>query len=106
MFLFIEVHKIALRYQLLDANGIDQPPGMSSALTSSLIQPPVTRIIRRSLLIFLPQGPRLPPSSCKTSGKDKREVMNYMTYYNHEKGQWNLKKMNPALYRNHLLSAA
>jgi putative transposase len=29
-----------------------------------------------------------------------------MTYYNHYRYQWNLKKMTPVQYRNHLLKAA
>ncbi|MCA0969691.1 IS3 family transposase [Halobacillus litoralis] len=44
--------------------------------------------------------------SCQTLEEVKREVKNYMTYYNHYRGQWNLKKMTPALYRNHLLNQA
>ncbi|NFF39039.1 MULTISPECIES: IS3 family transposase, partial [Clostridium] len=27
-------------------------------------------------------------------------------YYNNYRGQWNLKKMTPVKYRNHLLSTA
>lgn len=30
-------------------------------------------------------------------------IENYMQYYNHERYQWNLKKMTPVEYRNHLL---
>ncbi|MFV8830148.1 IS3 family transposase, partial [Alkalihalobacterium sp. APHAB7] len=29
-----------------------------------------------------------------------------MTYYNHYRYQWNLKKMTPVQYRNHLLKTA
>ncbi|WP_310238088.1 IS3 family transposase, partial [Brevibacillus nitrificans] len=29
-----------------------------------------------------------------------------MTYYNHYRYQWNLKKMTPVQYRDHLLRAA
>ncbi|MFU2011981.1 IS3 family transposase, partial [Bacillus pseudomycoides] len=29
-----------------------------------------------------------------------------MTYYNHYRYQWNLKKMTPVEYRNHLLDVA
>ncbi|MFH1402472.1 MAG: IS3 family transposase, partial [Patescibacteria group bacterium] len=28
----------------------------------------------------------------------------YMNYYNNKRYQWNLKKMTPVQYRNHLLS--
>ncbi|MGL4991152.1 MAG: IS3 family transposase, partial [Sarcina sp.] len=28
----------------------------------------------------------------------------YMNYYNNYRPQWNLKKMTPVQYRNHLLS--
>ncbi|NLC88123.1 MAG: IS3 family transposase, partial [Clostridiaceae bacterium] len=27
----------------------------------------------------------------------------YIDYYNNDRYQWNLKKMTPVLYRNHLL---
>ncbi|MGG1430332.1 IS3 family transposase, partial [Bacillus paranthracis] len=30
----------------------------------------------------------------------------YMKYYNQHRYQWNLKKMTPVEYRNHLLDAA
>ncbi|MFC0270807.1 IS3 family transposase, partial [Metabacillus herbersteinensis] len=36
----------------------------------------------------------------------KREIINYMTYYNNFRYQWNLKKMTPVQYRNHLLQVA
>ncbi|MGE7625546.1 IS3 family transposase, partial [Viridibacillus sp. NPDC096237] len=36
----------------------------------------------------------------------KREIKNYMTYYNNFRYQWNLKKMTPVQYRNHLLHVA
>jgi putative transposase len=41
--------------------------------------------------------------SCKTLKELQKEVKSYMTYYNHYRGQWNLKKMTPVSYRNHLL---
>lgn len=44
--------------------------------------------------------------SCRTLLEVQKEVKSYMTYYNHYRGQWNLKKMTPASYRDHLLSAA
>ncbi|MBU1895535.1 IS3 family transposase, partial [Patescibacteria group bacterium] len=30
----------------------------------------------------------------------------YIDYYNNERQQWDLKKMTPVEYRNHLLSTA
>ncbi|MEB8901485.1 IS3 family transposase, partial [Bacillus cereus] len=30
----------------------------------------------------------------------------YINYYNHYRYQWNLKKMTPVGYRNHLLDVA
>jgi len=30
----------------------------------------------------------------------------YIAYYNNHRYQWNLKKMTPVMYRNHLLIAA
>lgn len=43
---------------------------------------------------------------CETLDELKREIKNYMTYYNNYRYQWNLKKMTPVQYRNHLLSVA
>jgi putative transposase len=42
---------------------------------------------------------------CKTLEELKTEVKRYMTYYNHYRYQWNLKKMTPVQYRNHLLKS-
>ncbi|MEK4936582.1 IS3 family transposase [Bacillus sp. FSL K6-0042] len=36
----------------------------------------------------------------------EQEIKKYMTYYNHYRYQWNLKKMTPVEYRNHLLDVA
>ncbi|WP_257137763.1 IS3 family transposase [Bacillus pseudomycoides] len=36
----------------------------------------------------------------------KSEIKQYMIYYNHYRYQWNLKKMTPVQYRDHLLRAA
>ncbi|PEF72028.1 IS3 family transposase [Bacillus pseudomycoides] len=36
----------------------------------------------------------------------KQEIKKYMTYYNNYRYQWNLKKMTPVEYRNHLLDVA
>lgn len=43
---------------------------------------------------------------CTTLDELKREIKNYMTYYNHYRYQWNIKKMTPVQYRNHLLTSA
>lgn len=40
---------------------------------------------------------------CATLDEVKQEIKSYMTYYNLYRGQWNLKKMTPVQYRNHLL---
>lgn len=44
--------------------------------------------------------------SCETLEDVKQEIKSYMTYYNHYRGQWNLKKMTPAQYRHHLFQVA
>ena len=33
----------------------------------------------------------------------ERAMEEYIDYYNNDRYQWNLKKMTPVLYRNHLL---
>ena len=43
---------------------------------------------------------------CNSLEELKREIRSYMTYYNHFRYQWNLKKMTPVEYRNHLLCVA
>jgi putative transposase len=43
---------------------------------------------------------------CNTFEELKKEIKSYMTYYNNFRYQWNLKKMTPVQYRNHLLNAA
>lgn len=43
---------------------------------------------------------------CQTLEELKEEIDQYMKYYNVYRCQWNLKKMTPVQYRNHLLSAA
>ncbi|WP_432759783.1 IS3 family transposase [Bacillus bombysepticus] len=43
---------------------------------------------------------------CNTIEKLKKEIRSYMTYYNNFRYQWNLKKMTPVQYRNHLLQVA
>lgn len=39
---------------------------------------------------------------CETLEDVKREIKSYMTYYNYYRGQWNLKKLPPAKYRQQL----
>jgi len=43
---------------------------------------------------------------CATLEELKREIKSYMTYYNNYRYQWDLKKMTPVQYRDHLLNAA
>jgi putative transposase len=43
--------------------------------------------------------------SCKSLKELKAKINHYMIYYNNYRYQWNLKKMTPIQYRNHLLEA-
>ena len=43
---------------------------------------------------------------CQTIEEVKKEIDDYITYYNKYRCQWNLKKMTPVKYRNHLINAA
>ena len=43
---------------------------------------------------------------CETLEEVKQEVKSYMTYYNHYRGQWNLKKLPPVKYRQQLQQVA
>lgn len=43
--------------------------------------------------------------SCTSLEELKKEIKKYMTYYNHDRFQWDLKKMTPVQYRDHLLKA-
>ncbi|KKZ92376.1 hypothetical protein B4147_1612 [Bacillus wiedmannii] len=43
---------------------------------------------------------------CASFNELKQEIKKYMTYHNHYRYQWNLKKMTPVGYRNHLLDVA
>ncbi len=43
---------------------------------------------------------------CSTLDELKREIKQYMTYYNRYRYQWNLKKMTPVQYRDHLSKTA
>jgi putative transposase len=45
-------------------------------------------------------------NNCKTFDQLHSLIGEYMKYYNHERPQWNLKKMTPVEYRNHLLTCA
>jgi len=42
----------------------------------------------------------------KTLDDVKKELSKYINYYNNHRYQWNLKKMTPAQYRNHLLTVS
>lgn len=44
-------------------------------------------------------------SSARSLKELKTKVNHYMAYYNNYRYQWNLKKMTPIQYRNHLLAA-
>lgn len=43
---------------------------------------------------------------CETLEDVKQEIKSYMTYYNHYRGQWNLKKLPPVKYRQQLQQVA
>ena len=42
--------------------------------------------------------------NCKTFEELKHLIAEYVDYYNHQRHQWDLKKMTPVQYRNHLLT--
>lgn len=44
--------------------------------------------------------------ACKTLDELRSEISKYITYYNNHRYQWNLKKMTPVQYRDHLLKPA
>ncbi len=44
--------------------------------------------------------------TCDTLEQLKNEIKQYMIYYNYYRYQWDLKKMTPVQYRNHLLKTA
>lgn len=44
-------------------------------------------------------------AGCKSFEELKEVVEKYIHYYNNERQQWNLKKMTPVQYRDHLLSS-
>ena len=41
--------------------------------------------------------------TCRTFEELRLLIEEYVKYYNHERQQWDLKKMTPVAYRNHLL---
>lgn len=41
--------------------------------------------------------------SCNSIDDVKAEIDNYIDYYNNYRYQWNLNKMAPVKYRNHLI---
>ena len=43
--------------------------------------------------------------SCESIEEVREMVGDYISYYNCERGQWNLKKMTPKQYRDHLIAA-
>ncbi|KMY43352.1 integrase [Bacillus sp. FJAT-27916] len=43
--------------------------------------------------------------SCQTLNELKAKIKHYINYYNYDRYQWNLKKMTPVQFRNHLLVA-
>ncbi|MBU3134298.1 IS3 family transposase [Clostridium gasigenes] len=45
-----------------------------------------------------------PIKTCQTLAQLKKEINQYMIYYNKYRYQWDLKKMTPVQYRNHLIS--
>ena len=55
---------------------------------------------------LLSKNPYVSISPCNTLEELKKEIKNYMTYYNHYRYQWDLKKMTPVQYRDHLLKEA
>ena len=44
--------------------------------------------------------------NCKTFEELRLLIEGYVRYYNNERNQWDLKKMTPVQYRNHLLTTA
>lgn len=42
--------------------------------------------------------------TCETLAQLNEEIKQYMAYYNKHRYQWNLQKMTPVQYRNHLLN--
>ena len=44
--------------------------------------------------------------ACTSLDELRKEIKQYMIYYNYYRYQWNLKKMTPVQYRDHLLKTA
>lgn len=44
--------------------------------------------------------------ACQTFEELTLKVSEYMQYYNHDRYQWELKKMTPVMFRDHLLAAS
>ncbi len=44
--------------------------------------------------------------SCETLKELQQEVKDAIRYYNYDRYQWNMKKMTPVQYRDHLLKVA
>ncbi|PIR78233.1 MAG: transposase, partial [Candidatus Magasanikbacteria bacterium CG10_big_fil_rev_8_21_14_0_10_36_16] len=42
-------------------------------------------------------------TDCKSFEELKEMIDQYINYYNNERQQWDLKKMTPVEYRNHLI---
>ena len=42
---------------------------------------------------------------CENLKEAKKEMKKFINYYNNRRYQWNLKKITPVEYRNHLLNA-
>jgi len=47
-----------------------------------------------------------PIKACASLDELRKEIKQYMIYYNHYRYQWNLKRMTPFQYRDHLLKTA
>ena len=45
-------------------------------------------------------------NECETFDELVKEINDYIDYHNNYRAQWNLKKMTPVDYRNHLLNTA
>ncbi|WP_156295291.1 IS3 family transposase, partial [Jeotgalibaca dankookensis] len=45
----------------------------------------------------------IPYEECHSLKELQSVIINYMDYYNHERGQWKLKKLTPVSYRDQLL---
>ncbi|WP_082683426.1 IS3 family transposase [Fictibacillus sp. FJAT-27399] len=48
----------------------------------------------------------MPKGVCETLKELQQEVKDAIRYYNYDRYQWNMKKMTPVQYRDHLLKVA